>query len=572
MIASAAAQCGIVADLTPGTANNGNIAGLVAAYGNELYFQGVYTPTGSELWKWTEANGASLVVDLAPGGANTSPQHITPCCTALGPRVFFSGFEIGHGHELYASDGTAAGTGRVKEIQTGSGSSLPGYFAASGGRVFFNARETQNGEELWVSDGTAAGTVRLSDFAPGTGNGRPNDMIDLNGLVLFSAFDPTTGRELFISDGTPAGTHILLDIEPGPVASSPGEFTRVGDQVYFTATTSVDGMEVWKTDGTTAGTVTIGNVFTGNSVGPAGLCACGDRLFFHEWTGSSMGEVYVTDGTLAGTVNLLAGTFAVGTRIVCSGNRVFFAASHFASGVELWTSDGTIAGTGLVADLNPGALGSNPYHVTDCGTGVCFTAQTVTWDELWFSDGTAAGTTMLCTLDPGGNAGPDQLTMCRGRLFFEAYDPAYGRELFGVATPGASTAQLGSGGRPDYPQLRTSNGGVPVLGTTVGIEGDGPVGYAAVLLAGGPALPVPLPNLPGFLEGGCDWVGLQAGTAITVGTLFSPSSTVWLAIPNNAAFEGIILNFEAVWFHPSASPTLQVSSGLQLVLGTAAPH
>ena len=562
-----AAQCGLVADITPGTTSASNITGLAAAFGNELYFQGNSAATGIELWKWDAQNGAQLVVDQSPGTYHSRPEHITPCCTASGPRVFYSAFEIGHGHELYASDGTAAGTGRVREIRAGSSSSLPFDFCASAGRVYFVANNGTHGQELWVSDGTSAGTERLSDFAPGTQSGRPNDMIDLDGLVIFSAFDPTTGREVFVSDGTFAGTQLLLDIEPGAAASDPREFTRVGDAIYFTADTSANGREVWKTDGTTAGTTMVADLFGPSSVGPVELCACGDRLFFREWVGSSYGDMHVTDGTAGGTVNL--GVW--GTRLVCSGDRVFFAGSDPVTGQELWVTNGTVAGTQLVLDLDP-AGSSNPTQFVDCGPGVCFVAHTATSGEVWFSDGSAAGTTMLCQLDPGGLANPDELTMVRGRVFFEAYSPTYGRELFGIQTPGASRDLLGSGGAPDYPTLTTAGGGVPVLGTTVDIEGAGPAGHTGVLLAGPAGLPVATPAIPGLIDGGCDWVGLQAGAAVTVTTVFSPGFTVPFAIPANAAFEGTIFQFQTVWFHPTATPTLQVSNGLQLTIGAAAAH
>lgn len=559
-----AAQCGIVADLTPGTVSN-NIGALTSAFGNELYFAGTFPTTGGELWKWDAAGGARMVVDLAPGAATTRPEHITACCTPYGPRVFFSGFEIGRGHELYASDGTAAGTGRVLEIEPGSGSSLPFDFCPSGERVFFNARNTTFGEELWISDGTAAGTQRLSDFAPGAGNGRPDGMVPFGDGVVFSAYEPTTGREVYISDGTPQGTRMVRDIQPGATGSTPEHFTRVGAYVYFVADDGVHRRELWRTDGTSAGTTLVADLFGQNSVGPDELCACGNRLFFREWTS---GQLFATDGTAAGTVNL----GVLGREPVCSGNRVFFRGNRSQTGDELWVSDGTVAGTQLVADLAPGSANSSPAKLVACGRGVCFVAWTATLGEIWFSDGTAAGTTLLCTLDPAGNANPDRLVMCRGRVFMVAYSPIYGRELFGIATPGATQALLGEGGRPDRPALWTRDGGAPQLGTTVDLEGSGPQGHVGAVLAGGPALPAPTPSIPGLIHGGCDWVGLLAGTAVSLAIVPASPFRLPLAVPNDAALEGVILQLQTVWFHPTASPMLQVSNGLQLGLGPGAPH
>ena len=217
-------------------------------------------------------------------------------------------------------------------------------------------------------------------------------------------------------------------------------------------------------------------------------------------------------------------------------------------------------------------MGSSPAKFVDCGPGVCFVASTATTGELWYSDGTAAGTTLLCTLDPGGAANPDQLTMCRGRLFVDASSPTYGRELYGIATPGASRAVLGEASAPDRPRLATAGDAVPILGTTIALTGSGPPGYAGVLLVGGAGLPTAVPQLPGFLEGGADWTGVQAGNALTVATLPTASFTVPFAAPVDPAFEGLVLQLQTIWFHPTVAPTLQVSNGLQLVLGAATPH
>lgn len=569
--ASLAAQCGIVADLTSGNINNGNIGGLVAAFGNELYFYGHFPQTGGELWKWTPSGGAQIVADLAAGAGNTIPQAITPCLTKSGPLVFFSGSEIGHGRELYVSDGTSSGTGRLLEISPGGASSNPYGFCAADGLVYFNAADQSTGEELWVSDGTSGGTQRLSDFSPGSGNGRPRYMFAFDDRVVFEAYTPTTGRELFISDGTVAGTGLLRDINPGTSNSSPGGFTRFGDHVYFIATSAAHGREIWRTDGTTAGTTMMADLFPLGSFGPFDLTVCGEQLFFHEFTGSNTGEVWVTDGTPAGTANLTSSMFVTGKELTCSGDRVFFQGSEFSGGAEPWVTDGTIAGTQSLGDLVVGGS-SNPHRFTACGAGVMFVARVATFGELWFSDGTPAGTTHVCTLDPGGSANPDMLSMCRGRLIFEAYSPAFGRELFGVQTPGASLADLGGGSGPGWSTLSTSSGAVPILGSTVDIEGRGPAGHVGFLLAGGPGLPVAAPILPALIDGGHDWTGLLAGTAITVGTATMANFTVPFAIPNMAVFEGQTFQFQTVWANASAVPTLQVSNGLQLTVGTPAPH
>lgn len=564
-----AAQCALVADLTPGNANNGNISYLTPAFGHELWFTGHFSATGGELWRWRANVGTQIVVDLVPGSGSSNPQLLTPCVTALGRRMFYTGFQSGHGRELYVSDGTPAGTGRVLEIMPGSGGAQPRYLCASDGLVYFNARDPNFGEELWVSDGTAAGTSRLTDVNPGPANGRPEDITAWRGVVFFSAEEPSTGRELYVSDGTVAGTQRLLDINPGAASSNPEEFVAAGDWVYFVATRPTTGREVWRTDGTAAGTALVNDTFPHNSFGADGLCALGDRVLFHEASGAGRGRLFVSDGTAAGTIDLSAGSGLSAGDLVRSGDRVFFYGHIAGIGGELGVTDGTVAGTQIVVDLVPSGSAS-PNYITDCGPGVIFRANVNASGDLWFSDGTAAGTFRVCNLDPAGAFNPDRLTMLRGRLFFEGYEQSVGRELFGVATPGATATLLGETSGPGHPRLATMNGDVPVLGATVDLTSSGPAGATGFLVAGGPRLPVPVPA--SLIDGGADWVGLQAGLAVHVATSFTPNFTVPFSIPNNPAFEGAIFQFQTVWFDPATTPQLQVSNAMQLVVGTSAPH
>ena len=67
------------------------------------------------------------------------------------------------------SDGTEAGTVRVKDINT-SVSSCPNVLENLGGILFFSADDGTNGFEPWISDGTESGTYMLIDMNP-TGNG-----------------------------------------------------------------------------------------------------------------------------------------------------------------------------------------------------------------------------------------------------------------------------------------------------------------------------------------------------------------------------------------------------------------
>src|SRR5687767_1700350 len=105
----------------------------------------------------------TLVKDLQEGPtAGTAQAEHTPLGT--GAVVLFRAADPAGGHELWRSDGTDAGTFRVKDINPGPDSSAPTGLANVNGVVYFSADDGATGHELWRSDGTAAGTFRLGDL------------------------------------------------------------------------------------------------------------------------------------------------------------------------------------------------------------------------------------------------------------------------------------------------------------------------------------------------------------------------------------------------------------------------
>src|SRR5436305_1000717 len=163
-----------------------------------------------------ETGGRGLFRVILPGGSPVllarvndsgaylaSPAQLTP----IGDRLLFVGEDSEHGVELWATDGTAAGTQRLRDLRPGPGSSNPDGFTALGSRVFFTADGGTNGRELWESDGTPRGTRRLTDIAPGGFSAFPFDGYDFydppsftlaNGLLFFGADDGVTGIEPWV--------------------------------------------------------------------------------------------------------------------------------------------------------------------------------------------------------------------------------------------------------------------------------------------------------------------------------------------------------------------------------------
>lgn len=380
----------------------------------------------------------------------------------------------GEGEELWRSDGTTAGTVLVKDIWPGPNSAFhdtPDPIAILNGVAFFAANDGADGFELWRSDGTAAGTVMVKDIQPGTSGSFPTFFAEYNGLLYFRA-DDGTGAELWRTDGTTAGTQMVDNINPSG-ASNPASLTVAGGWLYFSATDGVSGAELWKTDGTAPGTSLVADLREGNAVAtpPRDLTDLDGLLVFrgsYTFQGVTCGpELFVSDGTEGGTVliDVRPGCGASNiSEITRMGEAVYFAASDGTvdgGGLELWKSDGTAEGTALVADINPGVTASAPSLLTP-GNGILYFRATHvdTGVELWRSDGTSAGTHIVADLAPGPDGShPLEIAASGNTLFF----------IFGQNTPFPIGSLFGldlGGGGDGLPPIIT-----PVGDGTLGANG-----------------------------------------------------------------------------------------------------
>ena len=354
------------------------------------------------------------------------------------------------GHELWKSDGTAAGTVMVKDIFSGTSSSNPTHLTAVGNTLYFSADDGSSGSELWKSDGTDAGTVMVKDIVAGNGSSSPEELKAVGSTLYFSAKD-SVGRELWKSDGTVNGTVMVKNIwtgSPGPGDGNPKEMVSIGNILYFQAESYdldgdnvSDGVELWKSDGTTAGTVMVKNINTGSNwngdSNPSELTVVGNTLYFRANDGSNGDELWKSDGTTAGTVmvrDIFSGSSS-GSPEEITGVGIYwfyFVANDGINGKEIWKSDGTTAGTVMVKDIYPGASASIPMHLTVDGNTLYFSADNgSSGSELWKSDGTDAGTVMVKDIFSGSPSSyADQLTVVGNTLYFRASDGVHGSELW----------------------------------------------------------------------------------------------------------------------------------------------
>ncbi len=266
------------------------------------------------------------------------------------------------------------------------------------GTLFFSATDLVHGEELWRSNGTAAGTFMLRDIDPGAGDSRPSDITNVSGTVFFYANDGTHGRELWRSNGTAAGTFLLKDINPGRNGSytvSSDGLINVNGTLFFAANNGVSGDELWKSNGTTAGTVLVRDIYPGSkSSYPRYMANMNGTLFFAADTPNNLG-LWRSNGTAAGTTEIALSPNASPRFMTNVNGTLFFSAASQYHGFEIWESNGTTAGSKELQAINPAAqLGSQPMHLVNVHGRLFFDADDGTHGRELYALGPVPASTL----------------------------------------------------------------------------------------------------------------------------------------------------------------------------------
>ncbi len=386
---------------------------ISTVFGNRLVFAGDDGPHGFELWTTDGTpRGTSLLKDLCPG----------PCSGATGEAIqagsllYLAGRDGVHGQELWVSNGTAAGTRLIADLCAGSCDSAPSGIRPAGGQVYFVATDGTNGRQVWRSDSTAQGTFPLTtDFSPLAFATTIEGFVQ-GSTLIFTTSDDESGRELWRSDGSPQGTGLLADLNPSDAGGSdPAGLMPLGDKLYFLARSSGE-TGLWTSDGTGAGTVQLPPLPENHGLSSQ-LAGVSGTIFFivalRDEPGASLWRTVVN-----GNLRLTPPALNVQAQMKAMGNLVFFEATDDDHGEELWVTDGSV--THLVADIEPGLVGSHPRDFTPAEGRLYFTVMDFDGNrrQLWRSDGTEAGTALV----QEAVSNPTFMTVHGGRLWFFAQD------------------------------------------------------------------------------------------------------------------------------------------------------
>ncbi|NND89765.1 MAG: hypothetical protein HKN42_02790, partial [Granulosicoccus sp.] len=191
------------------------------------------------------------------------------------------------------------------------------------------------------------------------------------------------------------------------------ELVGLSDTLYFAATDAEHGTELWSVDSmdVAAEAQLVADIAPGSeSSHPGGYSTPYYKSGYLAWNGS-----------------------------------LYFPAYTDAFGWELWTY-APESGATLVADINPGADGSNPRVPTELGGRLYFAADGGDGDiELWMHDPARpdAGAIKVADINPESGSNPRDLVALGDRLYFFAnglkiwsYEPAAGARFVADLTSG----------------------------------------------------------------------------------------------------------------------------------------
>jgi len=436
----------LVYDIAPGTASSDGR--YLVGIGSTLYFSATNESMGREMWVTNGTPGSTSPIETRPGPSGSNP-HLA---TEAGGAVWFSAND-GSAIVLYRSSGFTATPTDARE-----GYGMTEYK----GKVYFGGFHKNTGSsvgyELYRINPDGSNLELNHEFQTGPFSGAPayltktSNSGQLFGDQLFMAASSTAdGQELFINNGLsdPQQNTGAFDIESGttgsnplPSANWPRKFTEAGGCLYLSAEMTGKGRElvIIPLHGSFPPIQTTDlNVGPGSST-PDSVVASdnGTRAYFTATSNGNTRTLWVAEGTNVSQVS---------TQVVSSYLAVVGDTVYFTSGVDLWKSNGTQATTQLVkagvAYAAPVAMNGKVYFQG-------FNVQSSF--ELWESDGTSAGTIPVTDINPGsGSSSPTNLTNVNGTLYFTAFHPTYGNELWkytsaDVIPPQVTNGQLDTNG------------------------------------------------------------------------------------------------------------------------------
>jgi ELWxxDGT repeat protein len=365
--------------------------------------------------------------------------------------AYFEADDGVHGRELMRSDGTAAGTYLVKDINPGEASTLIRNMIAIDGKIYFSASTDGYYYHPWVTDGTEAGTQIIDAV---NGSYSPQQFIRVGSSVYFIADGYYYYRSaIWRTDGTFAGTSLVTDIGSTFQGYDIEQATAANGLLFFSLYNFSYGRQLWRSDGTDIGTYSVSPLlFYDYGFGPLQLTPYNNELFFSFDDGTGGHKLWVSDGTVSGTIpapgnhdiilplDYLSSAFSQPFPVL--NNVLYLSGNDYTGGngtnynnglykYDASTNDGLVLVKQITSNFEYKVVIPGETRITGNTLYMKVISETGGYhDELWKSNGDAASTQLLKSFV--GEAGSYMINLKSGygTLYFFKYDATYGSELW----------------------------------------------------------------------------------------------------------------------------------------------
>ncbi|MBK7094989.1 MAG: hypothetical protein IPH57_08060 [Saprospiraceae bacterium] len=305
--------------------------GELTVFKGSLYFS-----EDNKLIKYNKTSGISLVYEFYWFAGIMD-------FTATADKLFIIG-DTKDGRALFTSDGTTAGTIEYYLLSTGSEFNRYIYMTPIANKVFFWYKAGGDVYRLWVTDGTAAGTLKLKEHKEIQFENMEVDrsICPYNGKLYYRANSTSNGDALYVSDGTVAGTKLYY----GTSNMKPKFMFVHNNKLYFNGLNSFWN-PVWLRTGGTQSDVE--DLFSGYGAYSTAMAVYnGDLLFVgwkEEYNNSDIYRYNIQNGTITELTNISTDDYSyeqLNMKVV--GNKVFFTGISPDYGRELFVFDPSLNG------------------------------------------------------------------------------------------------------------------------------------------------------------------------------------------------------------------------------------
>ncbi|RPD42061.1 MBG domain-containing protein [Chitinophaga barathri] len=375
------------------TASASQVSELTAS-GNIVYFKNIEDagslPATVSLWKTDGTTAGTQRLKAFDGGNGNSRAsfQVKNITNVNGTAFFIAGAAAdGIGYALYKSDGTTAGTVLVKDINTVDTNLTASDLYAAGRYLYFKANSSgtqAQGKEWWISNGTPAGTYQITHFG-GFNNGSISATTIAHNDTLYIATpygSPTHSRQIWKLTPDPSNPDsIYYEAQVNTVSL----IQMMDGKLYFSDADIAYATRRFYAGGRSRrDTVLLQLGAYPQSIDPANtFYPLNGYYYYVARVGPSVYNLWRTNGTAEGTT-LVSNATKIPSLMTKVGNAIYFRAVDInvagTTAFNIWKSDGTTEGTKKVADR------IFPNQVAAAGTDGTYYYFTST-DSVWTTNG-----------------------------------------------------------------------------------------------------------------------------------------------------------------------------------------